>query len=119
MVSGLIPLASFLLFDEGKLILDGSNIFLIKYFPIVLIGNSGILLISLGVLFYKKLLVPYFSGAITRYEKAKNQIYIFIFSIPTWVSLSAYVFFQSENKSQKLFWCVLLIYFGWIVVKSV
>ena len=114
---GLIILACFFIFDKNKLVYNESNIFLIKYFPIILIGNGGILLIALGVLFYKKLLIPYFSEAITKFEKAKNQI--FIFSIPIWISLSAYVFFESENKKQKILWSILLIYFAWIVISSI
>ena len=114
---GLIVLASFFLFDKNKLFYNESNISLIKYFPIILIGNGGILLIVLGVLFYKKLLIPYFSEAITKFEKAKNQI--FIFSVPIWISLSAYVFFESENKNQKILWSILLIYFAWIVISSI
>ncbi|MEJ2657599.1 MAG: hypothetical protein P8012_10435, partial [Desulfobacterales bacterium] len=116
---GLIILACFFVFDKNKLIYNESNIFLIKYFPIILIVNGGILFIALGVLFYKKLLIPYFSEAITKFEKAKNQIFIFIFSIPIWISLSAYVFFESENKKQKILWSVLLIYFIWIVISSI
>ena len=119
MFLGLIILACFLVFDKSKLVFNESNIFLIKYFPIILIRNGGILLIALGVLFYKKLLIPYFSEAITKFEKAKNQIFIFIFSIPIWISLSAYVFFESENKKQKILWSILLIYFAWIVISSI
>lgn len=119
MFLGLIILACFLVFDKSKLVFNESNIFLIKYFPIILIGNGGILLIALGVLFYKKLLIPYFSEAITKFEKAKNQIFIFIFSIPIWISLSAYVFFESENKKQKILWSILMIYFAWIVISSI
>ena len=114
---GLIILACFFIFDKNKLVYNESNIFLNKYFPIILIRNGGILLIALGVLFYKKLLIPYFSEAITKFEKAKNQI--FIFSIPIWISLSAYVFFESENKKQKILWSILLIYFAWIVISSI
>jgi hypothetical protein len=116
---GLIILACFLVFDKNKLVYNESNIFWIKYFPIILIGNGGILFITLGVLFYNKLLIPYFTDAITKFEKAKNQIFIFIFSIPIWISLSAYVFLESENKRQKILWSVLLIYFVWIVISSI
>jgi len=116
---GLIILACFFLFDKNKLVYNESNISLIKYFPIILIGNGGILFIVLGVLFYKKFLIPYFSEAITKFEKAKNQIFIFIFSVPIWISLSAYVFFESENKKQKILWSILLIYFAWIVISSI
>lgn len=116
---GLIILACFFVFDKNKLVYNESNISLIKYFPIILIGNGGILLIILGVLFYKKLLIPYFSEAITKFEKAKNQIFIFVFSIPIWISLSAYVFFESENKRQKMLWSILLIYFAWIIISSI
>jgi len=92
---------------------------LVKYFPIILIGNGGILLIVLGVFFYKKLLIPYFSEAITKFEKAKIQIFILISSIPIWISLSLYIFFVSENKKQKIFWSIFLIYFVWIVISSI
>ena len=119
MFSGLIILACFLVFEKSKLVFNESNIFLIKYFPIILIGNGGILLITLGVLFYKKLLIPYYSEAITKFEKAKIQIFISILSIPIWISLSLYVFFESENQKQKILWSVLLIYFAWIVISSI
>lgn len=95
---GLIILACFFLFDKNKLIYNESNFSLIKYFPIILIRNGGILFIVLGVLFYKKFLIPYFSEAITKFEKAKNQI--FIFSIPIWISLST-SFSNLKIKSKK------------------
>ena len=118
MLLGLLILASFFIFDKSRLFFDQSNIFFIKYFPIIFIGNGGLLLFVLGILFYKNYLVPYFSEEITKYEKAKNQICIFIFSIPIWISLSAYVFFESENKLHKILWWILLIYFAWIVISS-
>ena len=71
---GLIILACFFLFDKNKLIYNESRFSLIKYFPIILIRNGGILFIVLGVLFYKKFLIPYFSEAITKFEKAKNIV---------------------------------------------
>jgi hypothetical protein len=116
---GFIVLACFFIFDKNKLVYNESNISLIKYFPIILIGNGGILLIILGVFFYKKLLIPYFSEAITKFEKAKIQIFILISSIPIWISLSLYIFFVSENKKQKIFWSIFLIYFVWIVISSI
>jgi hypothetical protein len=118
MLLGLLTLASFFILHKSRLIFDESNIFFIKYFPIIFIGNGGILLFALGILFYKNFLVPYFSEEITKYEKAKNQICIFIFSIPIWISLSAYVFFESENKLHKILWCIFLTYFAWIVTSS-
>ena len=117
-IVGLLCLASLFAIDSNKLAIPNSDFFLVKYFLLILMVNGGLFFILFGILYLKGLAVPYYSHAITRYEKAKNNLFAVIFSIPLWVSFLTTIYIVAERVFWKIFAGFLLISIGWLFYSS-
>ena len=89
---GLICFISLLITDKSKLVIPISSIFFVKYFLFIVIINCGLLFAVGGILMYKDFFKPNYSDGITKYEKAKNQLFGIVFLIPFWISFSTTIF---------------------------
>ena len=118
-ILGFLCLGSFLAIDNNKLIIPVTNFFLAKYFLIILIINCGIYLIIFGILNFTGVLVPYYSKAITKYERAKHHLLGIILSIPVWISISSVIFVVSKNIVWKILGSLALIYIIWLFYSNV
>ena len=118
-ILGFICLGSFLVIDINKLIIPVTSFFLAKYFPIILIVNCGIYLIIFSILNFIGVLAPYYSKAITKYERAKHHQLGIILSLPVWISMSSVIFVVSESIIWKILGSLALIYIAWLLYSSV
>ena len=118
-ILGFLCLGSFLAIDNNKLIIPVTNFFLAKYFLIILIINCGIYLIIFGILNFTGVLVPYYSKAITKYERAKHHLLGIILSIPVWISISSVIFVVSKSIVWKILGSLALIYIIWLFYSNV
>jgi len=117
-ILGFLCLGSFLAINNNKLIIPVTNFFLAKYFLIILIINCGIYLIIFGILNFTGVLVPYYSEATTKYERAKHHVLGIILSIPVWISISSVIFF-SKSMVWKILGSLALIYIIWLFYSNV
>ncbi len=118
-ILGFLCLGSFLAIDNNKLIIPVTNFFLAKYFLIILIINCGIYLIIFGILNFTGVFVPYYSEAITKYERAKHHLLGIILSIPVWISISSVIFIVSKSMVWKILGSLALIYIVWLFYSNV
>lgn len=113
---GLIP---FFMLNKSKFIIDESNILVVKYFPTILLCNFAIAFIVLGFLLYKGTVVSYYSRSISKYEKAKTNVYGIILSIPTWISASTVIFAMSKSVKWKILWFIFMIFIVWELISGI
>jgi len=104
-IFGFLLLALFLLTYNNRLLISASNLFVVKYFLIILIVNGCFYFIVFGFLYYFDVLVPYYSYGISKYEKAKNNFVSIILSSPLWLSLSITIHTLSRN----LLWIIVSV----------
>jgi len=116
---GLVCFISLFITDKSKLIIPISSIFFVKYFLFIVIINCGLLFTVGGILMYKGFFKSYYSNGITKYEKAKNQLFGIVFLIPFWISFSTTIFVISDSILLKILWGLALIYITWLLCLSV
>ena len=120
-IFGLFCFASLLLIDKSKIIIPISNFFLIKYFIVIMILNSGLYFIVAGVLGFLGILVPSYAKTRTEYErtKAKGILLSAILLIPFWLSFFTTIFVMSKTMLWKILGILALIYIAWLLYSSI
>lgn len=122
-VIGVFCFSALFIFDRNKLIFPEHSYFFIKYYKVILLLIGGMFFVTDGILLYLGILVPYFTA--NRYEKAKNNIFAGVLSLPIWLITTIALLMISNDtifQGYRLFlialWMILMILFGWLMLSS-
>ena len=85
------------------LILTESNIFIVKYFIVILLVNGGLFFALVGILLFHGKFLP-----ANKYEKARNNLISLIFTSPFFASMVVTIITQSQTT----FWTIV----GWVTL---
>jgi len=117
-VFGLACFSPLFAVEKSKLIMQTSDLFLVKYYVIIVSINGGLGFIIFGILIYFGILVPYYFIGRDEYEKAKHDLLGVVFSVPFLISTTAVIFVMSRTNLFKILWIFVLIYIAWILLSS-
>lgn len=107
-VMGLACFTPFLFSDVTNLIVNESNIFIVKYSLIILLINGGLYFITLGMLILKGEIVP-FICAHDKIDKIKNSLLGTLFMVPAFLSISLLIFELSNSMAWKVIWSFIVV----------
>lgn len=106
---GLFAFGSFFFIgDNSKLIVPISDNFFVRYFTIITIINSGLFFLLAGILGFFGILIPK-----TKYEKARNQLFVIFFMAPFFISLLTTIFTCAGTRFWKASGWAVLFYILW------
>ena len=120
-IFGLICLASLLVIDQRNIIIPNSDLFLIKYFIVIVIVNSGLYFIVVGILGFMGIFVPSHAKTKIEYDrtKAKGILLSTIILTPFWLSLFATIFIMSKTMLWKTLGSLALVYIAWLLFSNI
>lgn len=109
-IFGLAAFSPFVFGDKSRLIIQGSDLFFVKYSLFILFINGGLGFLISGIMIYLGLIPPNYFGDIDKYQKAKYRIIGILFFSPIVLSFTFVIFVLKTKTWLKLGWPLLIIY---------
>lgn len=90
--------------DSTALVLDRYASFLARYFKLILCTNASLLFLSVGILFWMGLLVPYYSA--DRRQRAKLDVFCGLIGAPILVSVTVTAYAVANKEDSLFLWFI-------------